>query len=199
MPDIPHLLPLPESLLRVEGTLADQVSAHQAACEKLAADEAGLERRRAGLPRELADARAGAKELAKARAELVDAELATRRQRIALWEQRTSLCDQAAAALTNQLAELEARRDAARARVAKTFGKAGISPEADPQFPMNPGAARHRFALQVDQAPEVRELLGRLDEISNAQREAPKDSRCAADQAAAAEQRLLAAYRQFVS
>ncbi len=198
MTDAQHLTQLPESLARCEGPLAEKIAEHAAACEKHAADRAELERRRAGLARELADAGAGAKDIVRARNELVDAAIATHRETISLWKQRADLCRQSAARLVAQLSELESRLETTRARVAKTLGKAGLAAETDPFFLANPGAAIHRFGVQVDQAPEIRELLSRLQEIRGAAREAPKDARLAADQAAAAEQRLMKEYTRLV-
>ncbi len=193
------LLPLPEPLVRCEGPLAEKITHHQTACEKLAADEAALERRRAGLAQELFDGGATAKTIDAARREILDQRLSLHRAAIARWQERSNLCRQAASALADAEAAAEKELETARAKVAKQLGKSGYSPEADPQFSANPEAARHRFQTQVDQAPEIRELRGRLQEISGAQRAAPKASRFASDQAAGAEQRLMKEYARLVS
>jgi len=194
----PALASLPESLARVEGALTNQVAAHTTACQQHLAAGAALKLRREKLADELLRTAETAKDVERIRLEVFNATIVQHRAAIALWRERSDLCRQADSALAAQESRLEDQLETARAKVSKALAKAGLTAEVDPQYPNNPGAARHRFQTQVDQAPEVRELLGRLDEIRASHRSALKDSGDAAREAAAAEAALQKLFTAFV-
>jgi chromosome segregation ATPase len=193
MPDPYPLLPLPEPLTRAEG-LAEKAAAHLADCAQYAADVAALEQRREQLPRELMDAGAGFKEIDRARRELTDAHIANQRRLVELWTARAELLRAAHPAIADQLAATQSRLETTRDKISKALGKCGLRAENDPQHAANPAAAEQRFANQRDQHPEVRSLLGRIDELSSAARLAPPQSAQAQQLADAAGRRLLVTY-----